>query len=78
MLYGNIGSPARLDFTVVGSAVNLTARLESITAQVGEVCLVSKEFADLTSLRTRPVGEFQLKGLSDPKTAYAPSTPSQP
>ena len=72
VLYGNIGSPARLDFTVVGSAVNLTARLESLTSKVGEVCLVSQDFSDLTSMETRRVGEFELKGLSEPQAAYAP------
>jgi len=72
VLYGNIGSTSRLDFTVVGSAVNLTARLESITSQVGETCLVSKDFAELTSHSTRLVGEFALKGLSEPQAAYAP------
>ena len=78
VLYGNIGSPARLDFTVVGSAVNLTARLESLTSKVGEVCLVSQDFSNLTSMETRRVGEFELKGLSDPQAAYAPMITTQP
>ena len=77
VLYGNIGSPARLDFTVVGSAVNLTARLESLTSKVGEVCLVSQDFSDLTSMETRRVGEFELKGLSEPQAAYAPMVTTQ-
>ena len=78
VLYGNIGSPARLDFTVVGSAVNLTARLESLTSKVGEVCLVSQDFSNLTSMETRRVGEFELKGLSEPQAAYAPMITTQP
>ena len=78
VLYGNIGSPARLDFTVVGSAVNLTARLESLTSKVNEVCLVSQDFSDLTSMETRRVGEFELKGLSEPQAAYAPMITTQP
>ena len=78
VLYGNIGSPARLDFTVVGSAVNLTARLESLTSKVDEVCLVSQDFSDLTSMETRRVGEFELKGLSEPQAAYAPIITTRP
>lgn len=78
VLYGNIGSPARLDFTVVGSAVNLTARLEALTSKVGEICLVSQDFSDLTTMETRHVGEFQLKGLNEPQPAYAPLVTSHP
>jgi hypothetical protein len=34
-MYGNIGSDSRLDFTVIGPAVNLTARIESMCRQLG-------------------------------------------
>ncbi|MBJ80705.1 MAG: hypothetical protein CMH60_05240 [Myxococcales bacterium] len=71
VLYGNIGSPSRLDFTVLGPAVNLTSRIESLTSGAGEQCLVSQDFAKLTSHPLRAVGEFSLKGIEGEQTVYA-------
>ena len=72
MLYGNIGSPTRLDFTVLGPVVNLTSRLESLTGQLGEVCIVSETFAKLTGSPHRLVGEFKLKGIKGMSQVFAP------
>ena len=45
VLYGNIGSDARLDFTVLGAAVNLAARLDSLCSAYDREILFSKAFA---------------------------------
>lgn len=71
VLYGNIGSPSRLDFTVLGPAVNLTSRVESLTSGAGEQCLVSQDFAGLTTHPLRSVGEFDLKGIEGGQKIYA-------
>jgi adenylate cyclase len=48
VIYGNVGAPDRLDFTVMGAAVNRTARLEELTKKVGVPLLLSAEFAEHT------------------------------
>jgi adenylate cyclase len=64
VMYGNIGSPTRLDFTVVGPAVNIASRLEGIAKASGETVVCSATFASaLPGTFTRTVGRFELKGL---------------
>jgi adenylate cyclase len=68
VMFGNIGSRTRLDFTVIGPAVNMAARLEALTKQLGRTMLLSRSFADL--LENEPglerVGEYPVRGFSDP------------
>ena len=45
VMYGNIGGGNRLDFTCIGPAVNLAARLEKVAAQMGQTIVASAEFA---------------------------------
>jgi len=65
VIYGNIGSVDRLDFTVIGSAVNRTARLESLCGRLGRRPLMSREFADRVSVPTRDLGLHELKGVGE-------------
>ena len=71
MIYGNVGAPERLDFTVMGPAVNRTARLESLTKELGRNVLFSREFADHLE---QPVIAFEgqvMKGVQGPQTVFA-------
>jgi len=61
VIYGNVGAPDRLDFTVMGPAVNRTARLESLTRETGRNILFSKEFADLIDEPVRSLGKHYVK-----------------
>ncbi len=71
--YGNIGAADRLDFTVIGSAVNTAARIESLCSQVDRSILVSSEFGLLVGLDAfEPLGPFNLKGVAEPRLVYAP------
>lgn len=72
VIYGNIGSATRLDFTVIGPAVNLTARIESLCAKLGRPLLFSADFAAAAGVPAEPLGEFPLKGVGMAQTIYAP------
>jgi adenylate cyclase len=69
--WGNVGGVDRLGINVVGPAVNRTARIETLTKQVGLPLLLSGEFAAALDEPTRPVGRFTLKGVAEPQTVYA-------
>jgi adenylate cyclase len=69
--WGNVGGVDRLGLNVIGPAVNRTARLESLTKQVGRPLLVSQDFVDALGEPCRPVGQFTLKGVPDLQTVYA-------
>jgi adenylate cyclase len=69
--WGNVGGLDRLGLNVIGPAVNRTARIETLTKQVGQPLLLSGEFAAALDEPTRPVGRFNLKGVPEPQTVYA-------
>jgi len=70
--YGNIGSPDRLDFTVIGSAVNQAARLEALGAQIGETMVISQAVAREVDVPMRDLGTHTIKGIRLPQQAFAP------
>jgi len=63
VIYGNVGAPDRLDFTVMGPAVNRTARLESLTKSLGTNILFSEEFAKLIDAPVQDLGAHEMKGI---------------
>lgn len=64
VLYGNIGGGNRLDFTCIGHAVNLAARIERISGKVGRTILASEDFAQYQLSEWEPVGEFSMAGFT--------------
>jgi len=71
-MYGNIGSPTRLDFTVVGTAVNIVSRLEGIAKASGETVVCSETFASaVPATLTRTIGRFAIKGLDGEHELFA-------
>jgi len=63
VLYGNIGGSHRLDFTCIGPAVNLSARLEKVAAQLGRTIVTSSAFAAHCESQLTPLGEFSVRGF---------------
>ena len=70
VMYGNIGGDARLDFTVIGPAVNLTARIESMCKDLQRSPLLSAEFVRASGVRAELLGEFALKGVGARQPIY--------
>lgn len=70
ILYGNIGGGNRLDFTCIGPAVNLAARLEKITGRLGRTVVASEGFANVCRHDWRELGEFPIAGFSKAQRVY--------
>jgi adenylate cyclase len=70
--YGNIGSPDRLDFTVLGPAVNLVSRLEGLAKALDQALLCSAAFADALDLPLASLGRHSLKGVAEAQEVFVP------
>lgn len=70
--YGNIGGASRLDFTCIGPAVNLAARLEGLTGALGHAVVTSEAFAAQVGDAVAPIGEHELKGVTGRQRVFAP------
>jgi adenylate cyclase len=70
VMYGNIGGGNRLDFTCIGPAVNLAARLEKVAAELGKTIVASAEFASHFPREFIPLGEFAVAGFAAPQLVF--------
>jgi adenylate cyclase len=76
VVYGNIGASDRLDFTVIGPAVNLASRIETIAKQQGHNVVVSEEFAVAIEGRgLKPIGSHRLRGLMGEHALFTVADP---
>jgi adenylate cyclase len=73
VFYGNIGSRERLDFTVIGPAVNEVVRIAAMCRSVDQPVLTSSAFADVNAVRRRlvSVGRYALRGVSHAQELFA-------
>ncbi|MEO3430281.1 adenylate/guanylate cyclase domain-containing protein [Pelagibius sp. CAU 1746] len=70
VLYGNIGAADRLDFTVIGPAVNLVSRIEALNQALHLPLVFSADFAASWKGAARSLGLHQLKGIADPQEVF--------
>ncbi|MBZ4417524.1 adenylate/guanylate cyclase domain-containing protein [Myxococcus sp. RHSTA-1-4] len=70
VMYGNIGATDRLDFTVIGPAVNLASRIGGLCAALNEPVLLSEAFVSHYQGDTKDLGEHVLKGVGMPVRIY--------
>jgi adenylate cyclase len=73
VLYGNVGAVDRLDFTVIGPAVNEVVRMEKLCEPLGQQILFSSRFAEAAGRcdgRLESLGHFQLRGVDEAKEIF--------
>ena len=70
ILYGNIGGGNRLDFTCIGPAVNLAARLEKIAGRLNRTIVASEGFAGICAGGWAELGEFPIAGFAKAERVY--------
>jgi len=78
VLAGNIGGAGRLNFSVIGDAVNVAARVEEATRETGDDVLITAATRALLShtVEVEPRGPVVLKGKDEPIELYAPRIPA--
>lgn len=74
VVVGTMGGGSKLDFTLIGDAVNVAARVEALTRQTGDTILITEATKDLLRGRTAALssrGTEIVRGRSEPVSIYA-------
>ena len=73
VMYGNVGAADRLDFTVIGPAVNLATRMELLCAQLDQTIVVSTCLAKASQRDFRSLGRHAFKGIAKKEEVFTPA-----
>lgn len=73
VFFGNIGTPERLDFTVIGSAVNEASRVEALQKTLGRSLLITEAAARHLDCALDDLGEHALRGVEAPVRIFSPA-----
>jgi adenylate cyclase len=74
VVYGNVGAVDRLDFTVIGPAVNLVSRVENAAKALDEPIVVTDDFARTYGGFLRSLGVHQFRGVAKPRELFSAAT----
>ncbi len=72
VFFGNVGAPERLDFTVIGRAVNEASRVEALCKSLGRSILITEPVARRLERPLDELGEHPLRGLTTPVSIFSP------
>lgn len=72
VFFGNIGAPARLDFTVIGPAVNEASRVEALQKKLGRSILITEAVARHLDEALDHLGQHELRGVASAISVYSP------
>jgi adenylate cyclase len=78
VMYGNIGAADRLDFTVIGPAVNLVSRIEALSRDLAVPLVYSAAYAAHWPGASRSLGFHALKGFDEPEEVFTAADPEAP
>lgn len=71
VIYGNIGATSRLDFTVIGHAVNLVSRMQTLCRRFEKAMLFSADFVRQSGIPSLSMGRQELQGVAEPQEVFA-------
>ncbi len=72
VFFGNVGAPERLDFTVIGRAVNAASRVEALSKTLARPILLTEQVAARLTRPLEPLGIHPLRGVAEPVALFAP------